>query len=166
MSLSDLDDQYQDSEAETGGGEYDQLPIGVYTATVDRVELQHSKHKNTPCLVLTLNVTDGPHAGRKIFWENYLTTGTISRVKGMVEGLGVTLDRLSDLEQPHCRELFLDIPVEVKIAYKSEEYQGTTRQRQQVYFRQRLDAPPSQMDEPPPQATPPNKQSPANHPDW
>src|SRR4051794_18521445 len=74
------------------------LPAGEYLCRCVKGELFTSKEKATPGYKLTLEVTEGEHAGRHVWHDFWLTRAALPMTKRDLEKLGVT--HLEQLEQP------------------------------------------------------------------
>jgi hypothetical protein len=74
------------------------LPAGGYVATLERAELTNARTKQTPGVKLTFKVLEGPHAGRLVWADLWLSERAREHTKRDLLKLGVT--DLSQLEQP------------------------------------------------------------------
>jgi hypothetical protein len=74
------------------------LPSGSYRCLVAEGRLFNSPTTGTPGYKLVLQVLDGPHAGRRLWHDVWLTSDAMSRAKFELGLLGIT--DLAQLEQP------------------------------------------------------------------
>lgn len=97
---------------ENGGGDFDKLPEGEYTVTLDKMELGESR-KGALMIKAQFRIIDGPHKKQCIF-VNRVLTGTkndgfmMIKAKEFLESLDSGIDvKFEDWEQ--FNDLVLDI---------------------------------------------------------
>lgn len=109
FDLAALDDQYAATAApEKKAGP----PDGRYQVKVEAVDLEKSKTKGTPTLVLELLIISGEHAGRKLWKRSAITAGSLPYLKQDLLTLGWT-KTLRDLQDPMQRRSLLDVAIQV-----------------------------------------------------
>ena len=111
----------------------DDLPDGVYQASIDSVSIGRSKGSGRLQLEWSLVVIEGDYRGRWIF--RYSGLGSEENLRFLKKDLtkcGVSLDRISDL-QHRLRDL-LDVVVEVELKTKA----SNGKQYQNSYIVRRL----------------------------
>jgi hypothetical protein len=91
------------------------LPAGDYTCRVQSGEPFNAPKKGTPGYKLTFEVTEGEHAGRRVWHDLWLTGPALPMTKRDLAKLGVT--RLEQLDQP----LPVGILVRVKLALRRDD---------------------------------------------
>ena len=82
----------------TQAAAYDPLPPGIYRFLVAEGRLFNSQSNGTPGYKLVLQGLDGPHAGRRLWHDIWLTPDALARSKYELGELGIT--DLDQLEQP------------------------------------------------------------------
>ena len=85
------------------------IPAGRYVCIWRKAELTTSK-KGTPSYKLTLEVETGDHAGRKVWFDIWLTAASRNIAKRDLEKLGITNPR-EQLKQPIPKWLRLQVQV-------------------------------------------------------
>ncbi len=85
------------------------IPAGKYVCIWRKGELTTSK-KGTPSYKLTLEVETGDHAGRKVWFDIWLTPASRTIAKRDLEKLGITNPR-EQLKQPIPKWLRLQVQV-------------------------------------------------------
>ena len=85
------------------------IPAGKYVCIWRKGELTASK-KGTPSYKLTLEVESGDHAGRKIWFDIWLTVASRTIAKRDLEKLGITKPK-EQLKQPIPKWLRLQVTV-------------------------------------------------------
>ena len=85
------------------------IPAGKYVCIWRKGELTASK-KGTPSYKLTLEVESGDHAGRKVWFDIWLTAASRTIAKRDLEKLGITNPR-EQLKQPIPKWLRLQVQV-------------------------------------------------------
>lgn len=85
------------------------IPAGRYVCIWRKGELTTSK-KGTPSYKLTLEVETGDHAGRKVWFDIWLTAASRTIAKRDLEKLGITNPR-EQLKQPIPKWLRLQVQV-------------------------------------------------------
>lgn len=95
--MSTLADVLAGFDAAPAANEYDPLPPGEYAATVVKGELAEAR-TGTPSFKLTFQVDDGPHAGRLVFHDLWLTPKAMGHTKRDLLKVGVTA--ADQLERP------------------------------------------------------------------
>ncbi len=113
-----LNRQWNNTEAAT---EYAPLPSGEYTFRITKGELSTARN-GTPGYKLTLEVTEGEHAGRRVWHDLWLTSAAMSFTKRDLAKIGVA--SLEQLERP----LPQGILVKGKLAVRKDD-DGTERNR-------------------------------------
>ena len=128
-----LSDILRDGEAEklaaawattAAAAEFAPIPNGEYNCRVLSGELCQSK-SGTPGYKLTLEVTEGEHAGRHVWHDVWLTPAALPMAKRDLEKLHIT--DLAQLSQP----LPQGILARVKVALRTED--GTTYNRVKTF---------------------------------
>jgi hypothetical protein len=110
------------------------LPRGEYIARVVSGELFNSKTNGTPGYKLCLEVLEGEHAGRKVWYDIWLSVAAIAIAKRDLAKLGVT--SIDQLDSP----LPLGIRCRLKLALRKDD-DGTERNRVQTFEVIGIDAP-------------------------
>lgn len=77
--------------------EYEPIPEGTYTCHLIEGHLSQSR-SGTPCYKCTFRVIDGPHEGRRLWWEIWLTQKAMAMAKRDLAKLGI--QRPEQMEQP------------------------------------------------------------------
>lgn len=112
--------------------QYDPLPAGDYLCQVSDSDFRDSKNGNSQYLALTLEVIDGPRAGRKL-WENFVLSHATS-----TKAVDIGKQKLADLCRAvgvmhvrHSEELH-GIPFFAKVTVE-EGQDGTLQNRVKRY---------------------------------
>jgi hypothetical protein len=84
--------------ANTQASASDPLPPGSYKCLAAEGRLFNSQSNSTPGYKLVLQVLDGPHAGRRLWHDLWLTPDALARTKYELGELGIT--DLDQLEEP------------------------------------------------------------------
>jgi hypothetical protein len=77
--------------------DYRPIPAGTYTCHLIDGQLSHSRN-GTPNYKGTFKVVDGPHSGRRLWWEIWLTQKAMAMAKRDLAKLGI--HRPEQMEQP------------------------------------------------------------------
>ena len=77
--------------------DYKPIPPGTYTCHLIDGQLSHSR-SGTPCYKTTFKVIEGPHDGRRLWHEIWLTPKAMAMAKRDLNKLGIS--RPEQLEQP------------------------------------------------------------------
>lgn len=85
-------------DATAAAEDFGPLPAGEYVARAERGELATSRVKGTPSYKLTFRVAEGPHAGRPLWHDVWLTPPAMPQAKRDLAKLGLTDP--AQLEQP------------------------------------------------------------------
>ncbi len=85
-------------ESTDAADEFQPLPSGEYLAMAESGELFTSRQNQTPGYRLTFRVAEGPRAGRKLWFESWLTDAAMPMTTRDVAKLGIC--SLEQLEQP------------------------------------------------------------------
>lgn len=132
---------------------YDPLPAGDYLFQVSDSDFRDSKNGNSQYLALTLEVIDGPRAGRKL-WENFVLSHATSS-----KAVDIGKQKLADLCRAvgvmhvrHSEELH-GIPFFAKVTVE-EGQDGTLQNRVKKYASATKSAPAPAPRGPAPQAAP------------
>jgi hypothetical protein len=79
--------------------DYKPIPAGTYTCHL--IDGQLSKARSgTPCYKATFKVIDGPHEGRRLWWEIWLTPKAMAMAKRDLPKLGITQPEHMDKPVP------------------------------------------------------------------
>ncbi len=109
VDLVDLDEEFENSEAET---EFEPVPDGNYQVTVDRVELTRTKTSSQPMLKWALKIIGPSHAGRLLWRNNVIATKeNVKWLKKDLYTAGLQLQKLSEL--PANLDRLLDVTLEI-----------------------------------------------------
>ncbi len=100
------------SWANTQAAAYDPLPPGIYRCLVAEGRLFNSQSNGTPGYKLILQVLDGPHAGRRLWHDIWLTPDAMARAKYELGEFGIT--DLDQLEQPLPVGLIVEVVVTLR----------------------------------------------------
>lgn len=92
-TLSSLDNAYAAAAANDPG----KLPDGRYICVLQKAEIREKDGRLR--LAVTWQVTEGEHAGRKIFDGQRIAPDSLGYLKAYIEKLGLAIERLSMLEQ-------------------------------------------------------------------
>ena len=92
-TLSGLDSAYAAATANDPG----KLPDGRYLCTLQKAEIREKEGRLR--LAVTWQVTEGEHAGRRIFDGQRIAPDSLGYLKAYIEKLGLAIERLSMLEQ-------------------------------------------------------------------
>jgi hypothetical protein len=106
--LGDLSAQYASTEA---AAERELLPPGKYLCRVARGELGKAS-TGTPRYLLRFEVIEGPHAGRFIYHDVWLTPAALPQAKRDLAKLGV--QALSQLESPVPPGIVCEVAVVIR----------------------------------------------------
>lgn len=98
LSAGDADRLRQAFDAAEAAEELTPLPRGEYVAHIVAGELATSKAKGTVSYKLTFCVCDGEFAGRKVWYDVWLTPASMERARRELGKLGVT--SFAQLERP------------------------------------------------------------------
>ena len=91
---NDIAKLWDTTEAAT---DYKPIPPGTYIAHLTDGQLDQSRN-GTPCFKATFKVIEGPHEGRRLWWEIWLTPKAMPMAKRDLIKLGIT--RPEQMEQP------------------------------------------------------------------
>ena len=109
VDLVDLDEEFENSEAET---EFEPVPDGKYQVRVDRVELTRTKTSGQPMLKWALKIIGPSHAGRLLWRNNVIATKeNVKWLKKDLYTAGLELQKLSEL--PANLDQLLDVTLEI-----------------------------------------------------
>lgn len=98
--LQKLDDQWGKTPARAQEDRYAGLPDGDYEANIEEVRLSETASTQRPVVIWTLRIFDGPNgAGRVVYKNRVITEKTLPYLKEDLEKCGLTLQRLSELEE-------------------------------------------------------------------
>jgi hypothetical protein len=98
----------------------DPVPSGTYRCLVSEGRLFASQSNGTPGYKLVLQVLDGPHAGRRLWHDVWLTDAALSRAKYELGQLGIT--DLGQLEQPLPAGLIVEVVVSLRTGDDGLQY--------------------------------------------
>ncbi len=110
------------------------LPAGEYVAHVVDGKLDRSRTNATPGYKLTFRVIEGPHNGRLLWHDCWLTPAALARSMGDLAKLGITT--LEQMDQPLPRW----IRVRCKVVVRNDD-DGTARNRVRAFDAIGLDQP-------------------------
>jgi hypothetical protein len=85
-NAADFQKTWDDTEATSG---FDPLPSGVYRCLITDGKLFTSKTNATPGFKITFEVIGGPHAGRKTWFDVWLSNKALGIAKGELAKLGI-----------------------------------------------------------------------------
>lgn len=74
IDIEGLKNDVKDAANNTGGGSFEEVPVGTYEVAVEKMELKASK-KGSPMLSIWFKVVAGKRKGALIFYNQVLTTG-------------------------------------------------------------------------------------------
>ena len=79
------------------------LPTGLYTVQVNsyeekQIQKEDSKYVGSPMLAWELEVTDGEHAGRKLFYNTIMIDEFSGQYRRLAEACGQDIDDTQELE--------------------------------------------------------------------
>lgn len=94
-SGSDLDIGFDAGTHERSQAKFEALPAGQYQVGISKVEIKPTKDGAMRQAVIELTVTEGPHAGRKVFARH--TVATTRTDEGGQKSLAIGRDQLADL---------------------------------------------------------------------
>jgi hypothetical protein len=100
------------------------IPPGKYSCRIVDGAL-FSATSGTPGYKLTLEVTEGEHVGRRLWWDCWLSAAAIPLAKRDLERLGVT--DLEQLERPLPEGIIVVAKVALRRADNGEEFNKVTR---------------------------------------
>jgi hypothetical protein len=105
-ACSDFQKTWDSTEASAG---FDPLASGVYRCLITDGGLFTSRTKKTPGYKVEFQVIAGPFAGRKVWFDAWLSSKALGVAKGELGKLGIT--RPEQLEQPLPPGLIADVTV-------------------------------------------------------
>lgn len=110
FGLSQFDEEYASAEVEER--DFEPIPDGKYQASVDRIELTHSKNSGNPMLKWALKILGPTHQGRLLWRNNVMASSeNVKWLKSDLHVCGLELEKLSDL--PDNLEKLLDVKLEI-----------------------------------------------------
>jgi hypothetical protein len=105
-NAADFQRTWNETEASSG---FDPLPPGLYRCLITDGRLFTSKANATPGFKVEFQVIGGPHAGRKVWLDVWLSNKALSMAKGELAKLGIT--NPDQLEHPLPPGLTADVTV-------------------------------------------------------
>lgn len=108
---------WETTTAATDG--YAPLPAGTYRCTITEGALFESR-SGTPGYKITFKVADGPHAGRLLWSDLWLSEAALAMTKRDLARLGVV--SLEQLEQPVPQGFIVDAKVATRTSDSGTEY--------------------------------------------
>src|SRR5690242_18744426 len=109
---ADLDKVRKDWATKEAAPELTPLPPDWYICRILSGELFTSKNKK-PGYKLTLEITEGEHQGRKLWWDTWLTAAALPLAKRDLLKIGVT--DLEQLEGPAPSGILLRVKVAKRV---------------------------------------------------
>ena len=95
--------------AANGGGEYKDVPHGVYEVAVDKMELRESK-KGDPMFTCWFKILNGEYKNSRIFMNQVITQGfQIHIVNEFVKSLDSGVENIRFVDYGQYNELILDV---------------------------------------------------------
>ena len=100
VDLSRFDEPYSQAESRrpSPDSDSDEVPDGIYEARVESAWLSRAMTTGNPMLLWKLRITGPEHSGATLTKVRVITEKTLNFLKEDLERLGVTLNRLSDLQ--------------------------------------------------------------------
>jgi hypothetical protein len=108
-----VDDLRRAWETTQAAADLDPLPAGIYKCLVAEGRLFSSQVNATPGYKLVFEVLDGPHAGRRLWHDVWLTADAMSRAKYELGQLGIT--DIGQLEHPLPAGLIAEVVVSRRV---------------------------------------------------
>ena len=105
-NAADFNKTWNETEASSG---FNPLPPGVYRCLITDGRLFTSKTNATPGFKITFEVIGPSHAGRKAWYDIWLSSKALSMAKGELAKLGIT--HPDQLERPLPSGLIADVQV-------------------------------------------------------
>jgi hypothetical protein len=105
-NIDDFQRTWDETEASAG---FDPLPPGVYRCLITRGELFTSRTNATPGYKVEFEIVAGQSAGRKVWFDCWLSRAALGIAKAELAKLGIT--RPGQLEQPLPPDLIADVQV-------------------------------------------------------
>ncbi len=105
-NAADFQRTWETTEASSG---FDPLPPGVYRCLISDGRLFTSKTNTTPGFKIEFQVIDPPHAGRKVWHDDWLSSKALSMAKGELAKLGINSP--DQLERPLPPGMIADVQV-------------------------------------------------------
>jgi hypothetical protein len=118
----DLTRAWQRTEA---APELGPVPKGEYECAVLGRELVNSRTNNTPGYKLTLQVIAGPHAGRRVWKDYWLTDAALPMAKRDLAKPGI--HGPADLDKPLPEGLIVRLTVKLRTNDSGQQYNEVTR---------------------------------------
>ena len=100
VDLSRFDDDYAKAEPQKPSDEpfADSIPDGVYEARIENVRLSRTLTTGNPMILWKLRILGSDHAGAAITKVRVITEKTLTMLKEDLVRVGVTIERLSELQ--------------------------------------------------------------------
>jgi hypothetical protein len=76
-----------------GGGGGTRVPENDYKVKIIKAKKERSKEKDTPGLILSLKITEGKFAGKKMIERLWITPKSLWRVRSLLEALGMEVPK-------------------------------------------------------------------------
>jgi hypothetical protein len=118
----DLTRAWQQAEA---APELGPVPKGEYDCAVLSGELVNSRTNNTPGYKLAFQVIAGPHTGRRVWKDYWLTDAALPMVKRDLAKLGI--HGPADLDKPLPEGLIVRLTVKLRTNDSGQQYNEVTR---------------------------------------
>ena len=97
-------------EAAAGSTNYEDVPVGEYEVSIEKMELVATKETGKPMLSVWFNILTGEHKGQKIFMNQVITQGfQIHIANEFLRSLDSGIDVDFDGNYEHYNNTILDI---------------------------------------------------------
>ncbi|MCP4678073.1 MAG: DUF669 domain-containing protein [Deltaproteobacteria bacterium] len=128
VDLTQFDSDYE--EAEVPGSDFESVPDGNYQVNVESAELTTAKTSGAPMLKWKLRIIGPAHANRILFRNSVIDGKKIQWIKKDLYTCGLTLPKISELQQNLSK--LLDIKLEITKKTNTESgYEN-------IYFNRRI----------------------------
>ena len=107
-------------EAAAGSTNYEEVPIGEYEVSIEKMELVATKETGKPMLSVWFNILTGEHKGQKIFMNQVITQGfQIHIANEFLRSLDSGIDVDFDGDYEHYNNTILDVmeAIDKKLEY-------------------------------------------------
>lgn len=122
-----LPNPFELDDLPSGGGSYEALPAGWYTAVINSAEIKQTKTKTGSYIAIRYDITGPTHQGRVVFGNLNITNESqkaeeIGRqqLRGLMEAIG--LSKLTDTDQ------LIGGNVKIKLKIESSQQYGDSNQ--------------------------------------
>ena len=113
IDLSEYDELWNATEAAEGQGDYDEVPDGVYDASIHALAIVPSKKTGKPQVKWEFIIEAPSHVNSHVWKYSQIQSDKLKYLKKDLKTLGIKINKLSELKEKF--ESMLDLVVELRI---------------------------------------------------